>query len=199
MSRPVVAVILIVATAQYATGAFEVVWSIYLRDLGASITTVGLTWIVFSAPLLLSFLGGRVADRHSRLALMYAGFGVQAVCWLLVPVLHDPGAFLIVLPIDGLAFAFAFPAKQALLVRISPRKWLGSIQGAEQTAMQLAAFVGTVSMPLLYESMGGACFAVAGVVALAGLAAAAPALLRDPDGLSAARAVGGDPVEGRPG
>jgi len=179
LGGPVAAIILVVATTQFAMGAFEVVWSIYLRDLHASITLIGLTWVLFSAPLLLSFAAGRVADRHSRFALMFAGFGVQTVCWFLVPVLHDPVLFLIVLPVDGLAFAFAFPAKQAFLVQISPRRWLGSVQGAEQTAMQLAALVGTASAALLYGWIGGGVFAVAGGVALAGLAVAGPVLRRE--------------------
>jgi DHA1 family multidrug resistance protein-like MFS transporter len=178
LSPPVAAIILIVATAEFAMGGFEVVWSIYLRDLGASFAVVGLTWVLFSAPLLLSFLGGRLADRHSRFALMVAGFSVQAVCWLLVPVFHDPTVFLLLLPIDGLAFAFAFPAKQAFLVQVSPRRWLGTIQGMEQTGMQSAALIGTVAAPLLYAWLGAGFFAVAGIVGLGGLIVGTPALRR---------------------
>ena len=178
ISRPIAAIILVVATAEFAMGGFEVVWSIYLRDLGASITVIGLTWVLFSAPLLLSFLGGRLADRYSRFALMTAGFAVQGVCWLLVPVFNDPAVFLLLLPLDGLAFAFAFPAKQAFLVQVSPRRWLGSIQGFEQAAMQLAAVIGAVAAPLLYASVGGWFFALAGAVALVGLLTAAPVLGR---------------------
>jgi MFS family permease len=178
-SRPVAAIILVVASAQFAMGAFEVVWSIYLRHLHASITLVGLTWVLFSAPLLLSFAAGRLADRHSRFALMFTGFGIQALCWCLVPVLHSPVLFLVVLPVDGLAYAFAFPAKQAFLVQVSPSRWLGSVQGAEQTAMQLAALAGTATAAPLYGWIGGGVFAVAGGVAIAGLAIAGPVLRRE--------------------
>jgi MFS family permease len=160
-------------------GGFEVMWSVYLRDLGASITVIGLTWVLFSAPLLLSFLGGRVADRHSRFALMFLGFGVQAACWLLVPVVRDPAVYLLVLPVDGLALALALPAKQGFLVQISPRRWLGSIQGTEQAAAQMAALVGTVCAPLLYERIGAGVFAVAGLVGIAGLLVTAPTLSRE--------------------
>ena len=176
LSRPVAAIILVVASANYAMGGFEVLWSVFLRDLGASLTVVGLTWVLFSAPLLLSFLGGRAADRYSRFALMVGGFAVQAGCWLLVPAIRDPVVYLLLLPIDGLAFAFALPAKQGLLVQVSPRLWLGSVQGVEQGAMQLAAFAGTLSAPLLYRSLGASFFAVAGLVALAGLIIATPTL-----------------------
>ena len=178
ISRPVAAIILVVAAAEFAMGCFEVVWSIYLRDLGASMALIGLTWVLYSAPLLLSFAGGYLADRRSRFVLMTAGFGVQGVCWLLVPVFHDPRIFLLLLPIDGLAFALAFPAKQAFLVQLSPQRWLGTVQGTEQAAMQCAGLVGTVTAPLLYARFGGGLWAVAGGVALAGLAVAAPTLRR---------------------
>ncbi len=179
LTWPIVAIVVVVATAQFAMGGFEVMWSVYLRDLGASITVIGLTWVLFSAPLLLSFLGGRAADRHSRFALMFLGFGVQAVCWLLVPVVRDPAVYLLVLPVDGLALALALPAKQGFLVQISPRRWLGSIQGTEQAAAQMAALAGTVCAPLLYERIGAAVFAVAGLVGIAGLLATAPTLSRE--------------------
>ena len=178
VTRPIAAVIVVTATAEFAMGGFEVVWSIYLRHLGASITVVGLTWILFGAPMLLSFLGGRLADRRNKVALMIAGFAVQGVCWLLVPAVNDPSVFLLVLPLDGLAFALALPAKQGFLVQISPERWLGSIQGTEQAAMQLAALVGTLTAPWLYGRYEGGFFAFAGVVALAGLVLASPTLLR---------------------
>ena len=187
LSRPVAAIILIVATAEFAIGGFEVVWSIYLRDLGASLAVVGLTWVLFSAPLLLSFLGGRLADRHSRLALLVAGFSVQAVCWLLVPIFHDPAVFLLIVPVDGLALALASPATQAFLVQVSPPPWLGTIQGMEQSGMQLAALIGTVAAPLLYARLGAGFFAVAGIVGLGGLLVGTPMLRRASLALRAAR------------
>ena len=187
LSRPVAAIILIVATAEFAIGGFEVVWSIYLRDLGASLAVVGLTWVLFSAPLLLSFLGGRLADRHSRLALLVAGFSVQAVCWLLVPIFHDPAVFLLIVPVDGLALALASPATQAFLVQVSPPPWLGTIQGMEQSGMQLAALIGTVAAPLLYARLGAGFFAVAGIVGLGGLLVGTPILRRTSLALRAAR------------
>ncbi len=196
VSRPVAAILLVVAAAEFAMGGFEVVWSIYLRDLNASIAVIGLTWVLFSAPLLLSFVGGRLADRHSRFALMVTGFGVQGVCWLLVPVLHDPKVFLLLLPIDGLAFAFALPAKQAFLVQVSPERWLGSVQGTEQVAMQSAGLIGTATAPLLYASFGAGFFAIAGVVALAGLSVAAPVLRSEWRALTAAQSRAAGPVDG---
>lgn len=179
LTAPVLAIVAVVATSQYALGGFEVIWTIYMRELGASMTLIGLTWVLFGVPLLFSFLAGRVADRHSRFVLMFVGFGVQAVSWMLVPVLHDPLLFVLLVPIDGLAYAFAFPAKQAFLVQVSPRRWLGSVQGFEETALQFGAFAGTVTAPLIYGAIGGGFFAVAGLIAAVGLAVAAPTLHRE--------------------
>ena len=81
LTAPVLAILLVVATAEFTMGAWEVVWSIWLDSLGHSFAFIGLTWIAFSAPMLLSFAGGRLADRHSRFALMIVGFAVQAIMW----------------------------------------------------------------------------------------------------------------------
>jgi hypothetical protein len=179
LTRPVVAIIVIVAAAEFATGAWEVVWSIWLRDIGASMQVIGLTWIVFSVPVAFSFVGGRLADRHSRYALMAWGFGVTGASWFVFSLTHDLTAYIGAMLIGGGAFAVAFPAKQAFLVQVSAPRSLGSIQGVEQTAMQFAALVGTLTAPLVYGLIGGYIFAFGGAVALLGLAVAAPTLRRE--------------------
>jgi hypothetical protein len=105
---------------------------------------------------------------------MVGGFAIVGASWFVFSLTHDLGAYLVAMLVGGSAFAVAFPAKQAFLVQVSPPRWLGTIQGAEQTAMQLTALVGTLTAPILYELIGGWIFALGGGVALAGLAAAAP-------------------------
>ena len=179
LTAPVVAILIIVATAEFTMGAWEVVWSIWLDSQGRSFAFIGLTWIAFSAPMLLSFLGGRLADRHSRFALMTAGFAVQGLMWFVFSLTEIPAVYIAAAVVGGLAFALAFPAKQGLLVQISPPRWLGSVQGIEQTSMQGAAFVGTLTAPVVYGAIGGWIFAVCGAVALTGVAVAAPILRRE--------------------
>jgi len=179
LTAPVVAILLIVATAEFTMGAWEVVWSIWLDSQGRSFAFIGLTWIAFSAPMLLSFLGGRLADRHSRFALMTAGFAVQGLMWFVFSLTEIPGVYIAAMVVGGLAFALAFPAKQGLLVQVSPPRWLGSVQGIEQASMQGAAFIGTLTAPVVYGAIGGWIFAVCGAVALSGVAVAAPILRRE--------------------
>ena len=179
LTRPVAAILLVVATAEFAQGGWEVLWSIWLRSIGAPMAYIGLTWAAFSAPMLLSWFGGHLADRYSRFVLMVAGFGVLGVIWGSFSFTHDLALYMVLLLIGGLALAFAFPAKQAFLVQVSPSRWLGTIQGMEQTAMQLAAFIGTLTAPLIYGAFHGYFFVVGGAVALLGLAVAFSTLRRE--------------------
>ena len=164
VTRPVAAFLVVAATMGFATGVWEVLWSLWLRHLGASMSFVGLTWIAFSLPMLLAFAGGRLADRHSRFLLMYSGLAVSSVAWIMYGITRNLMVFLVFCVIEGLAVAWSYPAQQAFLVQVSPRRWLGTIQGLESSSMQLAALVGTLLSPLLYQVISGYTIAVGGVI-----------------------------------
>lgn len=178
LTPPIVAFLVVAFTSHFAMGGFEVIWSIWLKHLGASMTYISLTWIVFSVPMLLSFAGGILADRYSRFTLMFTGYTVSALAWIVYGTTRDLGLFLAVNAVEGLAVAFSYPPKQAFLVQVSPPQWLGTVTGLEATAMQLAGMLGTFATPVLYERMSGYVLALGGVVNLVGLAVAAPVLYR---------------------
>ena len=179
LSRPVIAIVLIVATAEFAVGSWEVIWSIWLREIGAPLAYVGITWVAFSVPMLFSFAAGMAADRYNRFLLMTGGFLVLGFSWLAFAFTEDLKLYLVMMAVAGGSFAVSFPAKQALLVQVSPRRWLGTVQGIEQTAMQLSALIGTLTAPLIFDAFGRGVFVVNGVVALVGLTVGAPILRRE--------------------
>ncbi len=179
ITRPILAFLIVAATGHFAMGVFEVVWSIWLRDLGASVRFIGFTWVAFSAPMLLAFVGGYLADRYSRWALMFSGYMVASIAWILYGSTDNLALFLVVSPIEGLAFAWSYPAKQGFLVQVAPPRWLGSVQGLESSFVQVAALVGTLLAPFLYGHVSGYVISVAGVVSLVGLSVAAPILYRE--------------------
>lgn len=176
LTRPVMAFMVISGTMHFAFGSWEVIWSIWLRELGASMSLVGLTWILFSVPMLLSFVGGYFADRHNRFRLMFVGYTISAGCWIIYGSTRNLTLFLVFAVVEGLAVAVANPAKQAFLVQVSPRRWIGAIQGMDATATHSAALVGTLAAPFLYEIISGRIIAATGVLALLGLGIAAPTL-----------------------
>jgi DHA1 family tetracycline resistance protein-like MFS transporter len=179
ISRPVLAFLIVAATGHFAMGVFEVLWSIWLRHIGASVRFIGLTFIAFSTPMLLSFVGGYLADRYSRWALMFSGYTVAAFAWILYGSTSNLTLFLLVNVVEGLAFAWSYPAKQAFLVQVAPSRWLGSVQGLEQSSIQVAALVGTLVAPVLYGYISGYVISLAGVVSLVGLGVAGPILLKE--------------------
>ena len=179
LTPPIIAFLVIGFTAHLSMGGWEVVWSIWLEHLGASMTYIGLTWIAFSVPMLLSFAGGILADKYSRFALMFAGYSISAVSWILYGTTTNLVFFLVVNVIEGFAIAFSYPPKQAFLIQVSPPKWLGTVTGIEATSMQLAGMIGTFLAPVLYGWISGYVLALGGVVSLVGLAATAPVLRRE--------------------
>jgi DHA1 family multidrug resistance protein-like MFS transporter len=179
VTRPIGAFLIVAITGHFAMGSWEVVWSIWLRELGASVQFIGVTWIAFSLPMLLAFLGGRLADRYSRFRLMYIGYSISAVAWIVYGVTRSLTLFVAFNVVEGLAIALSYPAKQAFLVQVAPKRWIGSITGLESSAMQGAALVGTLVSPLLFEVMSGYSIGVGGVLLLAGLGITAPTLRRE--------------------
>ena len=173
VTKPILAFLIVAATGHLAMGFFEVLWSLYLHNLGASLHFISLTFTAFSVPMLLSFFGGYLADRYSRFALWVSGSTVAAFAWIYYGVTDNLTIFLVVSIIEGLAFAWSSPARQAFLVLVAPRRWLGSVQGLEQTSMQVAAMIGTLVAPVLYEYISGTVISIGGVVSLIGLAVAA--------------------------
>jgi DHA1 family multidrug resistance protein-like MFS transporter len=179
VTAPILAFIVVASTGNFAMGVWDVLWSLYLVHLGASIEFVGWTWIAFSVPMLFSWVGGRIADRGNRFLLMFSGYAISAVAWVVYGTTSNLTVFIVFSVIEGTAVAYSFPAKQTFLVQVSPRRWLGSIQGLESTSMQFAALIGTFSAPWFYALIGGKVIALAGLISLAGLAIAAPILRRE--------------------
>ncbi len=121
LTGPIVAFVVIAFTGNYAMGAFEVIWSIYLRDIGASLDYISLTWVAFSVPMLFSWVGGRIADNHNRYRLLLSGYLFSAVAWMIYGMTKNLTLFMIVNVLEGFAIAYSYPAKQAFLVQVSPR------------------------------------------------------------------------------
>ena len=189
VTRPIAAFLVLAFTGNFAIGAWEVLWSLWLRELGASMDFIGLTWVAFSVPMLFSFLGGRLADRGNRFVLMYTGLGIAAMAWIVYGVTRNLSVFIVFNLIEGCSFAVALPASKAFLVQVSPARWLGAVQGLENSSTQFAALVGTLTAPLLFSAMSGYTLAVGGLLALFGLVVTAPILGREWRRIAAAERV----------
>jgi DHA1 family multidrug resistance protein-like MFS transporter len=177
-TAPIIAFVVIAFTSHFAMGTWDVVWSLYLDSLGASKTFISMTWVAFSVPMLLSVFGGIVADRYSRFWLFIIGYALSGCAWIFYGISTNLVALLVVNVLEGVAIAFSYPAKQAFLIQVSPRRWIGTVTGVESTSMQLAGLLGSLLAPLIYARISGHVLTVAGILSLVGLAGAAPVLHR---------------------
>lgn len=177
-TAPIIAFVVIAFTSHFAMGAWDVIWSLYLDGLGASKTFISMTWVAFSVPMLLSVFGGMLADRWSRFWLFIIGYALSSLAWMFYGISTNLIALIVVNVLEGIAIAFSYPAKQAFLIQVSPRRWIGTVTGVEATSMQLAGLLGSLLAPLMFAGISGHVLTVAGIFSLVGLAGAAPVLYR---------------------
>ena len=131
ITRPVAAFFVVAFTGHFAMGVWEVIWSLWLRHLGASMSFVSWTWVAFSLPMLLSFIGGYLADRYNRWALMFSGYLVSALAWITYGTTTNLTLFLVVSVIEGFAVAWSTIGIAVLLFfsfcRPGPRRSVAAI------------------------------------------------------------------------
>jgi len=130
----------------FASGSYEVVWSLYLTSLGAGMAAIGLTFFTFALPVLvLSPVTGRFIDRQGGFVAMVGGMAGIAICGVAYPLVPEIWFVVLLGLVEGTAFAFASPALYLLVARSSP-------PGRSSTAQGLfgaAGTVGTIAASLL--------------------------------------------------
>ena len=137
-NRGLIAVLIINAGGYFAGGTYEVIWSLFLQRLGASLDLIGLTFAMFGLPvLLLSPYAGRVVDRRGALAFIVIGSILPAVMGLLYVRITDPLWAVPLIAIEATGFAMLNPALYAVVAANSPR-------GRSSTAQGLFGAAGTV-------------------------------------------------------
>jgi MFS family permease len=135
-----------------SVGTYEVVWSLFLERLGASLAFIGLTFSLFGIPvLLLAPFAGRAVDRLGGLRFAFAGSLVLTCCGLAYSVASEPLMPAAVVLVESVANAFLGPALFAILATGTPR-------GRTATAQGLFGSVGTVGF-IVSPTVAGALFA----------------------------------------
>jgi len=124
-------------------GVYDTAWSVYLRHLGAGTLEIGLSWTLFSLPLLvMSFVAGRVADRTPWRrpaviggvlvnALVAAGYGVVPTAW----------AAILLSVFESSVIAMIGPSFNAWLMEGVASHERGAVQGGAQAAGTVGSLV----------------------------------------------------------
>lgn len=130
VNRILATAVIINLGAYFGIGAYEVVWSLYLSDLGASLGFIGLTVTAFGLPvLLLSPYAGRLVDRRGALTFALLGTLASSVAAVLYTLPTDPLWFIPLSLFEGAGYAFAGPALYAIVALGSPAGRASTAQG----------------------------------------------------------------------
>jgi len=137
-NRLLVAAILFTIGGNFAAGTYEVIWSIYLKGLGAGLELIGLTFAMFGLPVLvLSTYFGRRVDRGSLAPYIVVGTIIPVAAALLYPIIRDPLLSIPLILAEATGFAMLNPALFSVVAAGSPI-------GRPSTAQGLFGAAGTL-------------------------------------------------------
>ena len=166
VARRVLPMVVLGGSIGYLMGSYQTTWSLYMTHFGASPELVGLSYAIFSVPIVfLAPTAGRLADRvgpwtAATVSVLMAGlFGAIYGLVTSVPLLIALGIF------EGCATVAGSPALSAMVSRAVPGSQQGQAQGLYQSGLMATQIVGAVA--------GGALYTVSPPYAFFGIAVAA--------------------------
>jgi len=170
-NRLLVAALVLGVGSYFAGGAYEVVWSLYMTSLGASLGMIGLTFFTFALPiLLLSPVMGRFIDHEGGFLALVLGMVVIGVCGVLYALVPSIWFVILLGLVEGAAFAVAQPAQFLLVARSSPAGRSSTAQGLFGAAGTIGTIAASLSAGFLAAIDLRLPFLVTGVVSLFALA-----------------------------
>jgi MFS family permease len=152
LNRGLIAAIILNAGGFYGGGTYEVIWSLFLRGLGADLALIGLTFAMFGLPVLvLSPYAGRLVDRRGSYAFIVIGMILPAVTGILYTLMWDPALAVPLILVEATGFAFLNPALYAVVAANSPPGRSSTAQGLFGAAGTLGFIVASVTTGILAE------------------------------------------------
>ena len=136
-------------------GVFEVIWAIFLSDLGATQIFIGLSMSLFGLPMVfISPRAGSLAQRRGPLRVAILSIGVAILCMFSYGFIDNIWVICIPLCIHAIADAFTMPATQFAVARASGEDAIASGQGLFGAIGMLIAAVTASAGGWLYDLSG---------------------------------------------
>ncbi len=128
--------------SNFATGTYEVTWSLFLTSRGAGLDLIGATFAMFAVPMILiSPWAGRFVDRRGSLPFIVIGSLAPSIAAILYTVMPDVRLAIPIILFESTGIAIAYPALYAIVSAASPA-------GRSATAQGLFGAAGTVGFIL---------------------------------------------------
>lgn len=143
----------LIAFGDYLYLGFDItLMPLWLHDhLGASIALIGVAYVTFSLPnAILSPLGGRLADRKRRSALIYLFGLAQVPLYILYGTANAAWPVILLFAVHGFVYAFIQPAIDATVATASASAMRARVQGFYTTIGLIGSFIGASVFTTLY-------------------------------------------------
>ena len=174
--RALLAIVVLTIGIGVLIGVYDVIWSLYMRTLGASDFVIGLSFSLFALPLVIATpFAGWASDRWDR---RWLAFGSLALTSLIGPIYPFIGSIPLVMTLgvlEATLWSFSEPAMNAFLME-AVRERRGEAQGVVGTALNGAMAVGSLSAGALFAIGPGVPFFVAAAAGIVFAFGAVPAL-----------------------
>jgi MFS transporter, DHA1 family, multidrug resistance protein len=153
VNRPLIAALVLAFGLHLSFGTYEVVWTLYLIALGATITWVGVTFVLFAIPeMIIAPIAGRYVDRKGPIRFVIGSSGVIIFSGVVYAVATEPVLPSLVVPLEAAATAAMTPALFAMVARGSPTGRSSTAQGLYGAVTMLAIVVASVVAGALFEA-----------------------------------------------
>jgi MFS transporter, DHA1 family, multidrug resistance protein len=158
-------------------GVYNVVWSLFMKSIGATDWEVGLSFSLFALPLVLTApLAGWASDRLDRRWLGAGSTTSTALIAPFYPLLHSVPAVIGLGVLEASTAAFAEPAINSYLMSAVEPQQRGRAAGTVGTAETAAKAVGALVGGGLFGLGVGVPFVISSVAALAFILLGVPSL-----------------------
>ncbi len=146
-----IATLLLTAAGGFGDGIFISIWSIWLSDLHASTTFIGITFITFSLPLMVLMpMTGKMADKYRLAPLIAIPGGLISFVYLTYGFTSNLLLIALLGLVEGTFIAILLPAQSAFLANLSPENARGRLQGLVSTVRTIAGFTSSLLTAVLY-------------------------------------------------
>jgi len=146
-------------------GVYETCWSLLLNNHHATTLQIRLSWTLFATPfVLLSPLGGRLADRANRRVIGQLGMFNAAFFLALYPHIHNNWVLLFIGPLESVGAALSIPSISSLLTQGAASRETGRRQGLYTTANTGALAVSAIVAGALFSVQPELPFTVIAIV-----------------------------------
>lgn len=150
-NRLLLAAIVINVGSYFASGTYEVIWSLWMTGLGADLGLIGLTFAVFGlGVVLVSPFAGRWSDRRGPLLFVVLGSVGAATTGVLYALLQDPFLVVPVVFFEGISFALLGPALYSIVASGTPVGRSATTQGVFGAAGTLGTIVASIAAGVLF-------------------------------------------------